>query len=86
MGWRLFFFDCIAICFLTGFFFSSSFFKRLQANISPLAPTRLLEVSLWFLPTSVVIYSSGLYHSMFLALRWEMSSANLSSVVLMPAG
>jgi hypothetical protein len=58
-----FFFDCTAICFLTGVFFSSSFFQRLQANISLLAPTLLLEVILCFLPTSVVIYSSGLLPS-----------------------
>jgi hypothetical protein len=41
------------------FFFSSSFFKRLEANISLLAATLLLAVSVCFLPTSVLMHSSG---------------------------
>ena len=55
-----FFCGCIVTCFLAGFFFSSSFFKRLEANISLSAPTHLLEVSVFLLPTSVAIHSAGL--------------------------
>jgi hypothetical protein len=57
---RFFWGGCIVTCFLAGFFFSSSFFKRLETNTSLVAPTVLLEVSACFLPTSVVIHSSGL--------------------------
>jgi len=53
-------FGCIVTCFLAGFFFPSSFFKRLEANTSLLAPTVLLEVSVCLLPTSAAIYSAGL--------------------------
>ena len=34
--------------------------KRLEANISLLAPTLLLEFSVCLMPKSVVIYSAGL--------------------------